>query len=94
MNIDKMVHDLIKAQEAINEPITITRKTEVKDEIHNSCSGSGADLIVLQLAAISELFGKLSSNIPDSATRSLKRAILSTIEKSLDEIIDNKPTIH
>lgn len=94
MNIDKMVDDLIKAQESIGEPITITRKTEVKDEIHNSCSGSGADLIVLQIAAISELFESLASNIPDSATRSLKRAILSTIEKSIDEIIDNKPTIH
>lgn len=94
MNIDKMVDDLIKAQEAIGEPITITRKTEVKDEVHNACSGSGTDLIVLQIAAISELFESLASNIPDSATRSLKRAILSTIEKSLDEIIDNKPTIH
>lgn len=94
MNIDKMVDDLIKAQESIGEPITITRKTEVKDEVHNACSGSGTDLIVLQIAAISELFESLASNIPDSATRSLKRAILNTIEKSLDEIIDNKPTIH
>lgn len=94
MNIDKMVDDLIKAQEAIDEPITITRKTEVKDEIHNSCSGSGADLIVLQIAAISELFGKLASDMTDSESRFLKRAILSTIEQKFDDTIDNKPTIH
>lgn len=94
MNIDKMVDDLIKAQEDIDEPIYIVRKTDREDEIHNSCSGSGADLIVLQLAAISELFGTLSSEIPKSSARALKSAILSTIEKSLDEIIDNKPTIH
>ena len=94
MNIEKMVDDLIKAQEAIDEPITITRKTDQEDEIHNACSGSGTDLIVLQVAAISELFESLASNIPDSETRSLKRAILSTIEKSLNAAIDNKPTIH
>ena len=94
MNIDKMVDDLIKAQEAIGEPITITRKTDQEDEVHNACSGSGVDLIVLQIAAISELFESLANNTPDSETRSLKRAILSTIEKSLDAVIDDKPTIH
>ena len=94
MNIDKMVNDLIEAQEAIGEPISITRKTEVKDEVHNSCSGSGTDLIVLQMSAISELFEKLASDIPNSAAKALRFAILSTIEKSLNEILDNKPTIH
>lgn len=94
MNIDKMVHDLIKAQEAIDEPITITRKTEVKDEIHNSCSGSSTDLIILQMAAISELFEQLASDIPKYSARALKSAILSTIEQSFDEILDSKPTIH
>lgn len=93
MNIDKMVDDLIKAQEAIDEPIYIVRKTDREDEIHNSCSGSGADLIVLQLAAISELFETISSEIPKSSARALKSAILSTIEKSLDEVLDDKPTI-
>ena len=94
MNIDKMVHELIRAQEDIGEPISITRKTEVKDEVHNACSGSGADLLALQMAAISELFEKLANDIPESAAKALKRAILSTIEKSLDETLDNKPTIH
>ena len=94
MNIDKMVDDLIKAQEAIGEPITITRKTEVKDEIHNSCSGSGADLIVLQLAAISELFENLVNDIPNSEARALRSAILSAIKKEFDAVVDDKPTIH
>ena len=94
MNIDKMVDDLIKAQELIGEPITITRKTEVKDEVHNACSDSGADLIVLQIAAISELFERLVNDIPNSEARALRSAILSTIKKDFDEILGDKPTIH
>lgn len=94
MNIDKMVDDLIKAQEAIGEPISIARKTGQENEIHNACSGSGADLIILQMAAISELFEQLASDIPNYSARALKSAILSTIEQSFDEIIDSKPTIH
>lgn len=94
MNIEKMVDDLIKAQEAINEPIYIIRKTDREDEIHNSCSGSGADLIFLQLAAISELFENLVNDIPNSSAMALRSAILSTIEKDFDEILGDKPTIH
>ena len=94
MNIDKMVGDLIKAQEAIGEPITITRKTDQGDELHNACSGSGADLIVLQIAAISELFERLVNDIPNSESRALRSAILSTIKKDFDEILGDKPTIH
>ena len=92
MNIDKMVDDLIKAQEAIGEPITVTRKTGVKDEIHNSCSGSWVDLIALQLAAISELFERLANDISNSESRALRSAILSTIKKDFDEILaTNQP---
>ena len=94
MNIEEMVHELIKAQEAIGEPISIIRKTEVEDEIHNSCSGSGVDLLILQMAGISELFEKLASDMPNSAAMALKRATLSTIEESFDKTIGNKPTIH
>ncbi|MGO3282464.1 MAG: hypothetical protein ACTIKC_06715 [Psychrobacter sp.] len=94
MNIEKMVDDLIEAQLAIDEPITITRKTEVKGEVHNSCSGSGVDLMSLQLAAISELFERLVNDITNSDARVLRSVILSTIEKSLDETLDDKPTIH
>ena len=94
MNIEKMVDDLIKAQEAIDEPIYIIRKTDREDEIHNSCYGSGLGLLVLQVSAISELFETISSDNPKSSARVLKSVILSTIEKSLDAIIDNKPTIH
>ena len=94
MNIDKMVDDLIKAQEAIGEPITITRKTDQGDELHNACSGSGVDLIVLQIAAISELFERLVNDIPNSESRALRSAILSTIKKDFDEILGDKPTIH
>ena len=94
MNIEKMVDDLIKAQEAIDEPIYIVRKTDREDEIHNSCYGSGLGLLTLQVSAISELFETISSDNPKSSARVLKSVILSTIEKSLDAIIDNKPTIH
>ena len=45
MNIEKMVDDLIKAQEAIDEPIYIVRKTDREGEIHNSCYGSGLGLL-------------------------------------------------
>lgn len=94
MNIEKMVDDLIKAQEAIDEPIYIVRKTDREDEIHNSCYGSGLGLLVLQVSAISELFETISSDNPNSSARVLKSVILSAIEKSLDAILDNKPTIH
>lgn len=94
MNIDKMVYDLVKAQEAIGKPISIVRKTDQEDEIHNSCSGSGMELLVLQTAAISQLFERLASDIPASEARALRSAIISTIEQNFDKIIDSKPTIH
>lgn len=94
MNIDKMVHELIKAQEVIGEPISIVRKTGQEDEVHNACAGSGSDLLVLQMAAISDLFERLSSGIPNSAARVLKSTIISTIEQNFDKKIGNKPTIH
>lgn len=94
MNIDKMVDDLIKAQEAIDEPIYIVRKTDREDEIHNSCYGSGVGLLVLQVSAISNLFDKLVEDTSNQNAKVLKRTILKTIEQSLDAVIDDKPTIH
>lgn len=94
MNIEKMVDDLIKAQEAIDEPISIVRKTDREDEIQNSCYGSGIGLLTLQVSAIGSLFDKLIDATPSQDAKVLKRAILKTIEQSLDAVIDDKPTIH
>lgn len=90
MNTEKMVAKLIKAQEAINEPIIITIKTAVKDEVYNSFSGDGSALLTLQMLAMGEIFEAVSADIGLSHSIALKKALLKTLEMSIDETIERK----
>lgn len=99
MNIDKMVSDLIKAQQEIGEPITISRKTENTDQIHNACSGAGLDLMTLQIAAISELFENMANDLNSRETKAVGMALISAITDQIQQTIDSKnahqaPNIH
>lgn len=95
MNIDKMVEELIEAQEAIGEPISIVRKTEREDEIHAVCSGSGVELLTLQTSALSDTFRAITADLSEIEVRALKNAILTSIEQSLDaELEKTQPTKH
>lgn len=99
MNIDKMVSDLIKAQQEIGEPITISRKTGEADEIHNACSGAGLDLMTLQLAAVSEFFENLANDLNGRETKAVGMALISAVTDQIQQTIDSKnahqaPNIH
>ena len=99
MNIDKMVSELIKAQEAIGEPITISRKTGEANEIHNACSGQGLDLMSLQIAAISELFETMANDMNGREAKAVGNALISTITDQIEATLANKnahqaPNIH
>lgn len=99
MNIDKMVSDLIKAQQEIGEPITISRKTGEADEIHNSYSGAGLELMTLQIAAISELFENMANDLSGRETKAVGMALISAVTDQIQKTIDSKnahqaPNIH
>lgn len=99
MNIDKMVSDLIKAQQEIGEPITISRKTGKADEIHNACSGAGLDLMTLQITAISELFENMANDLSSRETKAVGMALISAVTDQIQQTIDSKnahqaPNIH
>ncbi len=99
MSIDKMVSELIQAQKEIGEPITISRKTEKTDEIHNAYSGAGLDLITLQIAAITDLFENMIGEMDDREAKVVGNALVSSITAQIEKKIADKsaceaPNIH